>query len=432
MSKVELAPPKTDEVIHSHTQNWSDEQKAQYADYISKQTLTNEPLMNERDHVIIDYGKGKSFINLRAGMDLRVRQTKAKADSLIKEPYHSVFALENKGLKRRLEGPVDISELFEHLAEKDDPNFLPSANNSELFDNGTENQTITQEEITRMKQEGKSGDEIIRAVAAASKTFDGKTEFSQAKWLKKKHAKYNTDVSTIRPTPSTILNTLFDRDDRKVLGMRDDTLAQLMNFANVGAGSHTLVVEGAGGLITGTVAYRQGGHGYVLSAHIGQQPNLSFVDDFNLDEASKAAIVSFPLSMLPGLSKQRNAGTPVTEDAEDMTMTPAQRTQRKARGLLYNKAHSLILATQFSPLELLIPLFDHLLPSSPFVVYSQYLEPLVRTQQYLIANRLGANIQVSECWYRHQQVLPNRTHPHMSMNATGGYILSGITIEIKQ
>jgi hypothetical protein len=32
--------------------------------------------------------------------------------------------------------------------------------------------------------------------------------------------------------------------------------------------------------------------------------------------------------------------------------------------------------------------------------------------------------QLTECWYREQQVLPNRTHPLMQMSATGGYVLS--------
>jgi hypothetical protein len=36
--------------------------------------------------------------------------------------------------------------------------------------------------------------------------------------------------------------------------------------------------------------------------------------------------------------------------------------------------------------------------------------------------------QVAECWFREYQVLPARTHPHMSMSGSGGYMLTGIKI----
>lgn len=37
-------------------------------------------------------------------------------------------------------------------------------------------------------------------------------------------------------------------------------------------------------------------------------------------------------------------------------------------------------------------------------------------------------LQLQESWLREQQVLPGRTHPHMTMSTTGGYILSGIKV----
>ncbi len=40
----------------------------------------------------------------------------------------------------------------------------------------------------------------------------------------------------------------------------------------------------------------------------------------------------------------------------------------------------------------------------------------------------AVNIRVTETWLREYQVLPERTHPHVNMSGTGGYILTGIKV----
>lgn len=53
-------------------------------------------------------------------------------------------------------------------------------NNKQLVDDGTA-QALTQDEIQQMKRDGKSGEEIVKAIAAASATLSTKTAFSQAR-----------------------------------------------------------------------------------------------------------------------------------------------------------------------------------------------------------------------------------------------------------
>ena len=43
-------------------------------------------------------------------------------------------------------------------------------------------------------------------------------------------------------------------------------------------------------------------------------------------------------------------------------------------------------------------------------------------------SKAAVALQLQESWLREQQVLPGRTHPHMTMSTTGGYILSGIKV----
>lgn len=57
--------------------------------------------------------------------------------------------------------------------------------NRELVDNRL-NQTLDQDDILKMRKEGVSGHAIIQELASSSVTFDGKTDFSKKKYLKKK------------------------------------------------------------------------------------------------------------------------------------------------------------------------------------------------------------------------------------------------------
>ncbi|KAL7523099.1 hypothetical protein ACHAWF_000368 [Thalassiosira exigua] len=126
---------------------------------------------------------------------------------------------------------------------------------------------------------------------------------------------------------------------------------------------------------------------------------------------------------------------------------------------------SLIIATRYDPSATLLRLLPYLAPSCPFVVYHEFLEPLLevfRTLQNYHAPDAGAtengegvdqnagdgdddggresttpsspmmlrrnvaiNLRLTDCWFREYQVLDGRTHPAMSMSQNGGYVLAG-------
>ncbi|VAH39712.1 unnamed protein product [Triticum turgidum subsp. durum] len=71
----------------------------------------------------------------------------------------------------------------------------------------------------------------------------------------------------------------------------------------------------------------------------------------------------------------------------------------------------------------LLPLLSY---SAPFAIYHQYLQPLATCMHSLQVSKMAIGLQITEPWLREYQVLPSRSHPHMQMNAFGGYILSGI------
>ncbi|XP_028941721.1 LOW QUALITY PROTEIN: tRNA (adenine(58)-N(1))-methyltransferase non-catalytic subunit TRM6 [Antrostomus carolinensis] len=104
---------------------------------------------------------------------------------------------------------------------------------------------------------------------------------------------------------------------------------------------------------------------------------------------------------------------------------------QEAAALLREKnADGLIVASKFHPTPLLLSLLEFVAPSRPFVVYCQYKEPLLECYTKLREKKRGGviNLKLSETWLRNYQVLPDRSHPKLTMSGGGGYLLSGITV----
>jgi hypothetical protein len=80
--------------------------------------------------------------------------------------------------------------------------------------------------------------------------------------------------------------------------MRSDKLAQILSHGGVFSGAKVLVFESLVGLVVGSIAYRMGGQGEILSVYFGQQPHFDLVDRLNL---SPAQISTIRVSLLPSL-----------------------------------------------------------------------------------------------------------------------------------
>lgn len=56
-------------------------------------------------------------------------------------------------------------------------------------------------------------------------------------------------------------------------------------------------------------------------------------------------------------------------------------------------------------------------------------KPLAQVYHQLLEEGVALNLDLNDIWMREYQILPQRTHPLMRMNASSGYILSGIKVE---
>ncbi len=263
-------------------------------------------VIREGDYMILIFADGrKIFAQAVKGQKgksppVKINKRSYPTANLIGLPYGTVLEVGRGSLDPLAEGEdivpnFPISGAEGEGASADDSTF-PSINpeqkndNRNLVDNN-KSQTLQLEDIEKMREEGAHGAVIVNKLIENSATFDQKTEFSKAKYIKKKQQKYQQRCRIVRCTPYSICEAVFASKPRLLLNMREDTLGQMLSHSNVSAGCQVLVYEQCAGVITGALAWRMGGYGKIFSIYDGQQPsyvemlrryNLSFAENFSI------------------------------------------------------------------------------------------------------------------------------------------------------
>ena len=128
---------------------------------------------------------------------------------------------------------------------------------------------MTREEIENMKDECKDGKEIVEQLIENSASFHQKTKFSQAKFLKKKAKKYCQYLVIKKPSIRLIMNINYKQDPMKMMNLRIDSLAQILNSANINSHGKFMIYEtGTQGVLVASALERCGTSGQI--AHIFQ------------------------------------------------------------------------------------------------------------------------------------------------------------------
>jgi tRNA (adenine-N(1)-)-methyltransferase non-catalytic subunit len=353
-----------------------------------------------------------------------------------------------------------------NLADTTMPPLEQVNDNRHIVDNN-KSQSLDHEELLKLRQSGACGSTIVSKLIENSSTFEKKTDFSKAKYVLRKQKKYQPRCRIVRCTAASICEALYLKDPRRLMNMREDTLGQILSYSNLSAGCQALVFETCMGVVTGAVAERMGGYGKVMSIYSGQQPayvemlgrfNLSFPEYHSIkwvhsgDVFGEDAATSDDPNADPELAERKQLKWPCPlqdhtraylenmKTDRERTEFLAKRCARFARKLTRHtpleakqwldqrKCDTVIIVTKYDPTATLLGLLPYLAPSSPFVVFCEFIEPLTECFRELQNQSLAINLRLSDTWMREFQVLPGRTHPSMSMSQSGGFILTGIKL----
>jgi tRNA (adenine-N(1)-)-methyltransferase non-catalytic subunit len=252
----------------------------------------------------------------------------------------------------------------------------------------------------------------------------------------------------------------------KVCNLRPDSLAQILAFSNVYAGAKAMVFDSCMGVVLGAVTERLGGHGRVLAAYAGSHPACDAMQRFNFAPAVEATVCHFHTTEIGKLGETageelpdespeavealarkviaeipdflaKKMGSFKSEAEKDAYMaTRAARIRRQCakpkpatvRHWLRGQSDSLIIATHFHPTAVLLQLWPTLAAAAPFVIFCEYVEPLVQCFREVQKRQLACKLQLSETWTREFQVLPGRTHPAMTTSSSSGFVLTGVKV----
>ncbi|KAG8377909.1 hypothetical protein BUALT_Bualt08G0082600 [Buddleja alternifolia] len=412
-------------------------------------------------NVLLDINDGDRvlFARLTAGSIVKIGNKNCSLQPLIGCKFGSSFQVE-VGEEGTFLSRIVPSTEGNDLGEKMDGQILEECRDNRLLVDNNTAQSLTGEDIDDMRRKGVTGDEIVEALIANSATFDKKTAFSQEKYRIKKQKKYAPRVLLRRPFARSICEAYFKKHAEKIGFLRVDTLSLMLSFANVTAHSDVLVVDMLDGIITGAIAERLGGTGYVCNTYCGTTPySISIVRMFNFSDETCKRIVHSSLTELQcshggtstsidqlvdscNIRSQQNneISSPSAMDSVSMEESYNEKIETVNNIAASPKTSKSIKAGEKAPPETvkswkengfssivkeLVPLLSY---SAPFVIYHQYLEPLASCMHNLQTEKMAISLQIAEPWLREYQVLPSRTHPHMQMSSSGGYILSGTRI----
>ncbi|CAJ0837229.1 19334_t:CDS:2, partial [Entrophospora sp. SA101] len=131
------------------------------------------------------------------------------------------------------------------------------ANNQEIFDDPSK-QKLSYKEIEQLKQQATEGSDVIKNIVESHISFDKKTEYSKAKYIKRKEAKFSRIFTPVRPTLYSVWEYFYSKNPTKIRELRIDTLSQMLKWANVHSNTRMLVVDDTQGLVITGIMERLG------------------------------------------------------------------------------------------------------------------------------------------------------------------------------
>ncbi|CAG8442621.1 2337_t:CDS:10 [Diversispora eburnea] len=273
------------------------------------------------------------------------------------------------------------------------------ANNKETIDDPSK-QKLSYEDIEQLKKDGLEGQ---------------KTEYSKAKYIKRKEAKFSRVFTPVRPTLYSVWEYFHTKNPSKIREMRIDSLSQMLTLANVRAYSKMLVIDDTQGLLISGVLERLGGYGVVIGIHDGENHNFDIMRYMNFSKKiyNSLRILSWQQVFKEEIQAPFNYQNESNLSEKELKFYHRKKANyeriESTRELLFKGGFDgLLIASQYQPESILETFIPYLRGSRPIVIYHINKEVLMNTCVHMRISRIYLNPTITE----------SRTHP--SMSTSGG------------
>uniref|UniRef100_UPI00358E069E tRNA (adenine(58)-N(1))-methyltransferase non-catalytic subunit TRM6 n=1 Tax=Myxine glutinosa TaxID=7769 RepID=UPI00358E069E len=267
--------------------------------FVQNEDTMSETRVQEGACVLLTSDRVSRAFRVHKGKKVMFGKHPVLLDFLLGQPYGSRFEVERNGkLHLVMSAPLPTHDALAGSSGRDNRNIIDDCSS----------QKLSTDDISNLKEQGLQGKEIVQQLVRNSSTFQDKTEFSQDKYIKKKKNKYELTLTVHKPTCRLIAEMYYARNPSKICNLRCDSLAQLLLFANVRAGSKLLACDDCSGLLLAAVLERMGGHGWLLNIYQGANPNHTAISLFDFPSTVLDSLLSFPLARLGSLIEGFAAG----------------------------------------------------------------------------------------------------------------------------
>lgn len=189
------------------------------------------------------------------------------------------------------------------------------------------------QDIEQMREANNECSKIIEKLVENSKTFHTRTEYSQDKYLLKKEKKYFEFVQIRQPTIRLMADIFYRQDADKVLGIRVDTLSQIISYSGVcGFGNYLLYESGTNGLLPAAMLNSIGAatDATLVHMHPGNVPQKQALLALKLPVEQQQRCVSVNLySVLRQFYQGDKTAETTPAEAPAVVSTPAEEEQQQ-------------------------------------------------------------------------------------------------------
>uniref|UniRef100_A0A182M8S7 tRNA (adenine(58)-N(1))-methyltransferase non-catalytic subunit TRM6 n=1 Tax=Anopheles culicifacies TaxID=139723 RepID=A0A182M8S7_9DIPT len=432
------------------------------------------------DYLVVQrqkYTKLQRFTNLNTVVNLGKDQVELRLAE--NHPYETTFHLVPKQERGKriytldaLSTPSEIRNLKELLIKE-------SGNDNRNIIDDRQSQALSTEEILKLREECESSSEVIGKLVENSKSFATKTEYSQEKYLKRKEKKYFEYITIRRPSVRLLADIYWRLDPEKVLGVRFDTLSQIISYSGVcSVGNYLLYESGTNGLLPAAMMNSIGANtdGNLVHMHPGNvaQKQALLAMDFPAEQLARCVSVNIYSVLrhfyqakeaengeknaelmkveeiavateepaiveqdvgINGTNKRKLEETDVESAAIEAKQPKIDRQKQTweldneaATNIMKEKFDSLVIVAKEHPYSILKALLPFVKSSRPVVIFSTSREILTECYVDMKTEASVTYLRITSNWMRQYQILPNRTHPDVTMSGSSGYLLTGYTI----
>ncbi|KTW30565.1 tRNA 1-methyladenosine methyltransferase subunit GCD10 [Pneumocystis jirovecii RU7] len=350
-------------------------------------------------------------------------------NDIIGHPYGFTYEIYNHKLKI-----IKSNEIYEIEDE--------ITNNKETIDDSF-NQQLTYDEIMLLKQDKcLSSHDIINKIISSHKTYDQKTAYAKDKYIRKKIQKYQKGFTVIFPTIWEISEHILMKNFMKIMDLRAEIIAYILNLGNVQPNGRYIVVDETSGLLVAAILERMNRTGQVIYIHTNEHPNLDSCKYFGQDYLPEKLIqenILLTLNWLDIIDRNQK----LEFENKNINMMKVKQVEKYLKKkkiherLMYNievftkgEFDGLFIASTYEPSSILPHLIPSIAGSCPIIIYSPYREVLISTSHYISSRNTHDILApiISEIRHRQYQTLSNRIHPFMTSRAFMGYVLSTIKV----